>query len=196
MFGARRDGATDDSAAINAALSFGRPVKLTSGTYRIANTIYLPVAGTVLTGPPTTVIAFAPTLPIAMRIQASQCEFRGFKLMSDAAPTQAIVSTKYGIYVGEALYDGPPDTQKAGTNTISARNVVMDLMIENLEIYGIHGAGIRLNYVDRSRVVGNLVRNCGTHGIMISLGSYNEMVLVLFFASYVACHLVHPVHRN
>lgn len=178
MFGARRNNADDDSPAINAALMLGRPVRLRDGIYRIANTVLLTQENAVLTGSRKAVITFASTLASAIRIRASRCHLRGFKLQGDTKPAQAMPSgPQRGIYCNETTYhnSSESDTQAPNYGTIESRNVVTDLVLEDLEIVNIHGAGIRLDYVERSRIHGNTVGYCLSHGIMLNVSSDNDI---------------------
>lgn len=141
------DGATDDTAAIQAALNAraGKLVILPPGNYRVTTSLTVPLN--------TTVFAYGATITTANQITTVIMLGGGsWSGGTITGPSGAIYgATGYGIYVSGTR----------GANSAIAPIYVTCPLIQDVTISNFNFIGISLNYVQQGRLTGNKITGIG-----------------------------------
>jgi len=152
MLGAFEDGSTDDTAALNAMLSIGRPCRLNGGkTYRFSS-LTVPL-GAIMEGPRTAVLAQSPSAGRALSVEGANVTLRGFTI--DGGHTDDSFENGF-----QDLHDG---VYIAGTSGAPVSN----LRIEGLRIVNFGRSGINGSYVENSYIQKNDIERVGQSGIIL-----------------------------
>lgn len=151
-YGAAGDGVSDDTAALAAAFSSGKTVRLGQDgvTYKVTGTLTVP-AGAKITNDGA-VINFTQAGVSALNIAGSDIEIDGVKLVGPNA-TDTYAANSSGI---------------TGTGLVSA--YLINVVIKNCDIRNFGQSGIFLNYLAAGVIENNTIENVGYSGVHILSG--------------------------
>ena len=161
-FGAVGDGVTDDTAAIQAAIDIGGTLYIPDGVYNFTN-FDLTVAGTTIYGSRDAILncTVSSGTNFALHVRADNIEIRGVTIQGSVA-SDTYVNGNRAIYGNEDIV-----TPLTYLNRIR----IHDVHIKN---FGDHG--IRFDYLKDSRISGNEIEECGSHGIFLGAGSFDNLI--------------------
>lgn len=157
------DGVADDTLALQGLLNAGGVIDLKPGTYNFTN-VDLTVAGTVLRGSRKAILnCTVSTNQFAVHLQANDIRLQGFTLQGPLA-NSTYVQSHTGIYCNNTTY-GP-----VVINYVRGLEI-LDVAVKNFGQYG-----IRLDYVQGSRIERNSLDYIGSHGIMLGAGCFDNAI--------------------
>lgn len=150
-FGAKGDGITDDTTAVQAAITAADNVFLPGGTYKITTTLTIPSDRKVFGLGSSTVLLVAANIAAITLTSVSRIVLRDFKING-----QRLTYT--------SASNGGISAPASGTG-------INDIVIQNVQMTAIGGAGIIIlgqsgNQSNRIKIVGCKIEDCGAHGIL------------------------------
>ena len=179
-FGAKGDGATDDTAAVNTCISLGGggAVWFPAGTYAISADLIIGTANTVLQAAPGTVtieaLSTASFSQALIQVQAAGCSVIGLGINGNFSAGSLASAAYSGVYWHGVSNTLIRDVTVTGVtfngvyvNCTSGTEVTPGVTLENVKVTNVGWAGIFLTSSQKVQATDCSVTTCGYHGFAL-----------------------------